>query len=120
MAHINLIVIKTDKLKEQFEFYSALGIQFDHHRHGSGPFHFASVTGNPIIEINPLPKNILQPDSTTRLGFSVENLDMLIQDLKSRGITIVTEPSQSEWGYGALIQDLDGRKIEITETKAQL
>lgn len=119
MACINLIVIKTDKLEGQFEFYSALGMKFHYHRHGNGPWHYASIAGNPTIEIYPLPKNTLHPDNTTRLGFSVENLDLLIQDLKSKGATIISEPSLSEWGYGAVIQDLDGRKIELTQTKAK-
>jgi len=73
MTHINLIVIKTDDLQGQFELYSALGIEFHYHKHGS----------------------------------------------ESRGVTIILEPSQSDWGYGAIIQDLDGRKIELTETKAK-
>ena len=119
MAHINLIVIKTDKLKEQFEFYSALGIEFHYHRHGNGPYHYASVAGNPTIEIYPLPKSILQPDNSTRLGISVENLDTLIQELKSRDITIISEPLQTEWGYSAVIQDLDGQKIELTEAETK-
>jgi predicted enzyme related to lactoylglutathione lyase len=118
MTHINLIVIKTDKLEKQFEFYSTLGIQFDYHKHGHGPYHYASITGNPTIEIYPLPKSILQSDNTTRLGFSIENLDLLIQKLKAQGVTIVSEPFQSEWGYAAVIQDMDGRKIDLTETKA--
>ena len=88
MACINLIVIKTDKLKEQFDFYSALGIQFHYHRHGNGPYHYSSIGGNPTLEIYPLPKGLPQADSTTRLGFNVENLDLLMKDVKSRGFTI--------------------------------
>jgi hypothetical protein len=52
------------------------------------------------------------------LGLSVKNLDLLIEDVKSRGFTIISEPTENEWGYGDIIQDLDGRKIELTETKA--
>lgn len=40
---INLIVIKTDKLQEQASLYTTLGIQFDYHQHGKGPFHYASI-----------------------------------------------------------------------------
>jgi predicted enzyme related to lactoylglutathione lyase len=116
MAHLNLIVIKTDKLQEQFEFYSMLGIRFDYHRHGNGPFHYASIDGSPVIEIYPLPKGILVPDNITRLGFSVSNLDLIIQNLKEKGYKIVAEPATAEWGYTAIIQDLDGRKIELLET----
>jgi hypothetical protein len=42
-----------------------------------------------------------------------------MKDVKSRGFTVISEPTESEWDYGAVIQDLDGRKIELTETKAK-
>jgi lactoylglutathione lyase len=85
---------------------------------GNGPFHYSSIGGNPTLEIYPLQRSSPQSDNTTRLGLSVKNLDLLIEDIKSRGFTIISEPTESEWGYGAVIQDLDGRKIELTETKA--
>ena len=114
---LNLIVIKTDNLQGQAEFYTALGMQFDYHKHGNGPYHYASVGDNPTLEIYPLPKHTVKPDNTTRLGLVVERLDVLVSDLKSRGIRIVSEPAVSEWGYVAIVQDLDGRKIELTERK---
>jgi len=115
MTYLSLLVIKTNQLQEQFEFYSTLGIEFQYHRHGKGPFHYASTNGNPTIEIYPLPKEVLQPDTTTRLGFSVENLDFIIQLLTTRGTIIVSAPAVTEWGYSAIVQDADGRKIELTQ-----
>jgi lactoylglutathione lyase len=112
---INLIVIKTDKLQEQAVLYTALGITFDYHKHGNGPYHYASTQGTPVLEIYPLPKGVTIPDNTTRLGFTVKNLDSLIQDLRLKDIKIITEPARTEWGYTAVIQDLDGRKIELNE-----
>ena len=115
---INLVVIKTDKIQQQFEFYSALGLQFEYHKHGNGPSHYASSGGSPVIEIYPLPKGVPQPDNTTRLGFTVEHLGKLIQNLRDKGFIIVSEPSDTEWGYRAVVQDLDERKIELTEIKS--
>lgn len=114
---VNLIVIKTDKIQAQSEFYSALGLEFEYHKHGNGPHHYAS-SGKLIFEIYPLPKGILQPDNTTRLGFTIENLDRLIQSLKEKGIKIISDPAKTEWGYSAVVEDLDGRKIELTECNA--
>jgi len=112
---INLIVIKADKLQEQFEFYLALGLQFEYHRHGDGPHHYASMGAPPVIEIYPLSKGVQQPDHTTRLGFTVEKLDELIRQLQDKGVRIITAPEVNEWGYGAVVQDMDGRKIELIE-----
>jgi len=115
MPSIHLIVIKTDKLQEQATFYSSLGFHFDYHKHGNGPYHYASTGDNIVLEIYPLPKGVSQPDHTTRLGFTVENLDNLIETLQSQGARIVNPPARTEWGYTAVIEDLDGRKIELTQ-----
>lgn len=115
---INLVVIKTNKIQEQFEFYSAIGVQFEYHKHGNGPYHYASVGVNPVIEIYPLPSGALQPDNTTRLGFAVEDLDQVILSLKEKGRTVISEPARGEWDYSAIILDIDGRKIELTQREA--
>jgi len=115
MTELNLIVIKTNKIAEQFDFYSSLGIQFDYHKHGNGPYHYASIGQRPVIGIYPLPKGITSPDHTTRLGFAVEKLDLLIETLISKEFKIIELPKINEWGYSAIVQDIDGRKIELTE-----
>lgn len=115
MPSIHLIVIKTGKLDAQSAFYASLGFQFDYHKHGGGPFHYASVGGSTVLEIYPLPRGVTQADNTTRLGFTVENLDGLIEQLQSQGTRIITPPVRTEWGYTAVVEDLDGRKIELTE-----
>jgi len=115
MPSISLIVIKTNQLQEQAAFYAKLGFMLDYHKHGNGPYHYASPGSQPVLEIYPLPKGVTTPDSTTRLGFVVEQLDTLIKELEAQGITIVAAPSKTEWGYTAIVQDLDGRKIELAE-----
>jgi lactoylglutathione lyase len=116
MPEFSLIVIKTDKLQAQSEFYSRLGFSFEYHKHGNGPYHYASSGAGTVLEIYPLPKGITSPDNTTRLGFSVENLDDLINDLTLYGAKIVSTPAKTEWGYSAVVQDHDGRKIELNQT----
>lgn len=115
MPSISLIVIKTNQLQEQAAFYTKLGFTLDYHKHGNGPYHYASTGSQPVLEIYPLPKGVITPDNTTRLGFAVEQLDILIKELREQGTTIVAAPAKTDWGYTAIVQDLDGRKIELTE-----
>jgi len=110
---INLIVIRTNNPKSLAEFYGLIGIDFDHHKHGNGSWHYSSEIGKLVFEIYPLLKNQQSADKSLRLGFDVENLDEIIVDLKKNDIEIVSEPKESEWGYFAIIKDLDGRKIEL-------
>lgn len=117
---INLVVIKTHKIHELHAFYTLLGCQFDYHKHGKGVFHYSTNCDGIVFEIYPLPKTIVETDTTTRLGFEVENLNNLIENLKEKDITILTNPIQTEYGYVAIIEDLDGRKIELLEKQSTI
>jgi len=112
---LNLIVIKTNRLSELAEFYSWLGLTFEYHRHEQGVFHYSGVLEKMVFEIYPLPKTQPIADTTTRLGFTVQKLDHLIQDLKGKNVRIIAEPRETEFGKMAVIEDLDGRKIELSE-----
>ncbi|MBO9728859.1 MAG: glyoxalase/bleomycin resistance/extradiol dioxygenase family protein [Chitinophaga sp.] len=113
MPTLQLLVIKTPAPDQLAEFYTRLGFEFHYHRHGKGPFHYASTNSNTVLEIYPLPKDVTEADKTTRLGFSVDNLDTLLLELPPA--CIINGAATTEWGYTALIQDLDGRKIELTQ-----
>ncbi len=110
---INLIVIRTDKPKELSEFYEQLGMKFEYHQHGKGTWHYSTEIEEIVFEIYPLMKNQEVSDKSLRLGFTIENLDDIIANLKKNKVEIIREPKESEWGYFAIIKDLDGRKIEL-------
>ncbi|SKA36456.1 hypothetical protein SAMN04488128_104115 [Chitinophaga eiseniae] len=115
MINLQLLVIKTHQPEVLAAFYTLLGIEFEYHQHGKGPFHYASKNGLPVMEIYPLPANVPTADNTTRLGFGVTQLDELIRRLQQQQTPIFAIPGQSEWGYRAIVQDPDGRKVELTE-----
>lgn len=68
------------------------------------------------MEIYPLPGSVTVADNTTRLGFGVPRLDELIARLMEQQVIVLTMPVKTEWGYRAVVQDPDGRKVELTET----
>ena len=112
---INLVVVRTKNIKALAEFYNKLGINFEYHQHGKGPFHYSSELDKTVFEIYPLLKSQEKADKSLRLGFDVKELDQLISELDKEGFEIVSRPIKSEWGYFAVIKDLDGRKIELKE-----
>ena len=99
------------------EFYQSFGLTFDYHRHGKGVMHYSCEMNNGIVfEIYPLLKSQTIPDISTRLGFKVQSLDVIIQKLESLNIKIVQSPKMTKWGKRAVVKDLDGRKVELIET----
>lgn len=115
MIHLNLVVIKTNRQEELIPFYNALGIEFEHHKHGSGPYHYVADLGAVTFEIYALPKGVETADDTTRLGFTIVGLNDTILKLAALGVEIIQAPASTEWGYAAVVKDVDGRKIELVE-----
>ena len=68
-----------------------------------------------MIEVYPLPDNGTPVDSSTRLGFAVENLADVVRTLQDIGFKIVTPPSETAWGLQAAVRDPDGRAVELTQ-----
>jgi hypothetical protein len=110
---LTLLVIRSAIPDQLAEFYSLLGLTFEYHRHGQSPYHYSTNIGPTVLEIYPLTKSQEKADNTIRLGLSIDSFDMRMQDLTNRNITFHHPPSQTEWGFMAIIADPEGRKIEL-------
>ncbi len=110
---LNLLVIRTENPKLLKSQYELLGFDFDYHRHGNGPFHYACEQNGFVFEIYPFTKSMTKADNSLRLGFEIKDLKTKILELSNTDWKILSEPKQTESGLNAIIQDLDGRKIEL-------
>ncbi len=113
---INLIVLKTndpESLKKQYEL---LGLTFEYHNHGNGPFHFSAEVEGLVFEIYPLSNQIQTADNTLRLGFEIKKLEAIITQLQNTSWIVSSHPKLTNRGRVAILQDLDGRKIELKES----
>jgi lactoylglutathione lyase len=114
VAHLSLLVLKTHQLEALRRFYGTLGIEFVEERHGQGPLHFAGCAGDTVLEIYPLPDNT-PADTSTRLGFAVPDLAVIVGTLTALGTPVIAEPGMSAWGLRAVVRDPDGRAVELTQ-----
>ena len=115
IPHLNLLVIRTQNPEALKEQYEELGFQFQYHQHGKGPFHYAHEEEDFVFEIYPLKQQQEKADDSLRLGFAVKELDNTLEKLRQSNWKILSETKEKEWGKVAIIQDLDGRKIELKE-----
>jgi lactoylglutathione lyase len=60
-----------------------------------------------------LTKSMEKADNSLRIGFEIQDLKAKMEELKNSNWTIVSDVKETEWGVTAVIQDLDGRKIEL-------
>jgi lactoylglutathione lyase len=112
---LTLLVLKTCQVEPLRRFYQTLGVELAEERHGTGPVHFAGRAGDVVIEVYPLPDDGSPVDSSTRLGFAVENLAEIVQALEGIGTKIVTSSRETAWGLQAVVRDPDGRSVELTQ-----
>jgi lactoylglutathione lyase len=110
---INLLVIRSKNADSLALQYEQLGMKFDYHKHGNGPFHYAAEFNGQVFEIYPLPAENTTSETKIRLGFEVEEIEATIDLLSNTNWIILSQIKVSDYGKIAIIQDLDGRKIEL-------
>jgi lactoylglutathione lyase len=111
---LNLVVLRSPNIKRAAAFYICLDLQFQKHRHGSGPEHFAAELGGSVFELYPLGDGAV-PTSGTRVGFRVSNVDEVVAALSHYPGAIISAPRDSEWGRRAVVGDPDGHRVELTQ-----
>jgi lactoylglutathione lyase len=112
---LSLLVLNTRQVEQLRIFYQTLGIELAEEQHGKGPIHFAGRAGDVVIEVYPLSDDGTPVDSSTRLGFTVDDLVAVIQSLRGIGTKIATPPRKTAWGLQAVVRDPDGRAVELSQ-----
>jgi predicted enzyme related to lactoylglutathione lyase len=116
MARLNLVVLRARNAPRLASFYSNLGLNFVRHRHGTGSEHFACDDGGGVFEIYPVPADA-EPTRELRLGFEVADVRLAVSRLIETGAEIISEPTVSPWGLRAVVKDIEGHKVELTEAQ---
>jgi len=110
---LRLLVIRTTDQKRLVDFYSQLGLTFEYHKHGNSPYHYSATIDKTVIEIYPLAKGQTESDKNLRVGFSLDTFDLIIENLKKNQTVFITEPFESDFGFMTIVEDPDGRKVEL-------
>ena len=108
---LSLLVLRSQQVEALRLFYETLGIDLCEEQHGTGPVHFAGKLGPTVLEIYPLVDG--DADTTTRLGFVVEDLGYVLESLWRRKLSPLKKAKETEWGLRAIVKDPDGRAVEL-------
>jgi predicted enzyme related to lactoylglutathione lyase len=109
----NLTVIRCEDIEASAEFYRIVGLEFEKHRHGSGPEHYASLAGDWTFELY-LASAKSPASSSTRIGFAVGSCDGIADRLRAAGFSLDAAPADSPWGRRAVAVDPDGHRVELS------
>lgn len=112
--HLNLLVIRSNKIHELRAQYEVLGLNFQYHRHGKGLMHYSAETEGLVFEIYPAKGTMPETITLARLGFSVQDLALKIPSLKAVQWKVLTDIGEAPLALPVIVEDLDGRKVELT------
>ena len=111
---VNLLVLHCKDIEVTRRFYEQLGLAFVEEKHGSGPRHYVSESGGFVLELYPAAKG--QTPDNVRIGFSTPFLADLSGKLRhSSDMNIVKQPYATADRLVMLLQDPDGRKVELSQ-----
>lgn len=116
---INLLVLRAADLEITRTFYEALGMVFIQEKHGTGPIHYSCDMNGTVLEIYP-GKPGIAPDrrnaGSITVGFQVTTIETTIAQIGPEAATVLTMPQDSPYGRRAVLQDPDGRAVELSQT----
>ena len=110
---LKLLVIRSANPAQLAQFYTQLGCIFEQHRHGKGPLHYSCSIAQTVLEIYPLAKGQVTADPNLRLGFEIEQFELVLEKLTAQGGKIIQAPGESEFGWMCVVEDPERRKVEL-------
>ena len=118
---IGSIFFKCENVQATKEWYQKhLGIETDQYGHTFWQRDVEEPKLTTSQQWSPFPKDTdyFEPASQEfMLNYQVENLDLLLEELKAGGVTIAGEPQEFDYRKFGWIIDADGIKIELWEPK---
>ena len=118
MPRLNFVMIRASDISVSVSFYENLGLQFTEHQHGTGPTHFCADVGAWDFEIYPAVDD-MATQNVVRVGFAISNLDETIERLQAMGHRVLVQPTQTQWGYRAVVIDPDDNRVELVQGQAE-
>lgn len=120
MADVSSIVLFTARPERTIAFYRSLGIDFGEEDHGDGLLHAAADVGDVHLAVfTAFEGEHLAPSwraqGSVFIGFYVDSLDATIKALTSIDVKVLADHEVREWGCRVVVEDPDGRAVEINQ-----
>jgi lactoylglutathione lyase len=119
VTEIASLVLFAADVNTTADFYRAIGLELEHEDHGEGPVHFATELGGVHFAIYPTDVRGRAPArravGSSFPGFYVAALDEVTESLRQLGASVLTEHEQMPWGCRVVVEDPDGRAIEVND-----
>ena len=116
---VGSLILFSGTYEKSVTFYRALGLPLDGEEHGDGQVHLACDIGGVHVAVFDAKSAPARPSSEFRspgssyFGFTVKNVAEVLERLRALEAPVRQEPEMFPWGMRALVEDPDGRVIEL-------
>ena len=117
---LGALILFTNRLAETVAFYRALCLPLEEEDHEGGPVHFACELGPVHLAVFAAAEGKAPPHRTsggTMPGFAVPSIDSTFAAVEALGSKVVQPPEEFPWGPRFLVEDPDGRTVEVFQRK---
>ncbi len=118
---LDALILYSEDLNKSVEFYRKLGLPMEAEDHGDGPVHYACELNNAHVAIfEAKPGQALKRGSGGAMlfGLQVDSLEETLGFAVAAGATILIPRQNVPWGERAVIEDPDGRPVELNQAPA--
>jgi lactoylglutathione lyase len=116
---VGAVILFTSRLEACARFYRAVGLDLRDERHEDGPAHLA-------CDIDGIHVAVFEADGDGQapafreagcsfIGFAVDSVDDALAAVAGLGAPVRQEPARYPWGRRAVVDDPDGRPVELFE-----
>jgi predicted enzyme related to lactoylglutathione lyase len=112
-------VLFASDLERTVASYRVLGLplQIDDHGEDKGALHFACDLDGCHFAVFPADRegksSGLRESGASFPGFVVESVEEVVEAARTFGARVIQEPSPYPWGLRAVLEDPDGRPVEV-------
>jgi len=119
MSRLGALILFAADMGRTVDFYRAIGLplEMDDHGPGAGPVHYACDLDGCHFAVFPGEAGGRsfgdRQAGTAFPGFTVESVEQTVAAALAVGAHVLQEPSEYPWGYRAVLEDPDGRPVEV-------
>lgn len=113
------LVLTCKDLEASVRLYRAIGVELKEARH-AGPLHYtASLSG---VHLALVAHDGVErgPQSATQLALSVSDLEGALNAARALGASVVQAPAARPFGVSAVVEDPDGRRLELVAMRIEM